>query len=107
MSMPTPIQPGSTMPAAGSPVTVFPAASAMPAASAPENNRPIQDRRQTRGEVGQSRERRQFGSSHSDLSEAGRELAAAIDEYKLKHHRRYITCDEMLAVMFQLGYAKT
>ena len=51
-------------------------------------------------------ERRQFGSSHSGLSEAGRELAFAIDQYKIQHHRRYLTCDEMLLVLSRLGYAK-
>ncbi|OYP29827.1 hypothetical protein [Rhodopirellula sp. MGV] len=51
-------------------------------------------------------ERRQFGSSHSGLSQAGRELALAIDQYKLQNHRRYITCDEMLHVISQLGYHK-
>ena len=38
--------------------------------------------------------------------EAGRELAVAIDEYKVEHHRRYLTCDEMLSVMTALGYEK-
>ncbi|QEG02044.1 hypothetical protein Mal15_61270 [Stieleria maiorica] len=52
-------------------------------------------------------ERRQFGSSHDGLSEAGRELALAIDQYKLEHHRRYITCDEMLMVITNLGYSKS
>ncbi|MEM6365030.1 MAG: hypothetical protein AAF745_11420 [Planctomycetota bacterium] len=51
-------------------------------------------------------ERRQFGSSHSNLSTEGRELAAAIDAYKIQHHRRYITCDEMLVVLRSLGYQK-
>lgn len=51
-------------------------------------------------------ERRQFGSSHTGLSSEGRELAAAIDAYKLEHRRRYITCDEMLVVLRSLGYAK-
>jgi len=49
-------------------------------------------------------ERRQFGSSHRGLSADGRELALAIDRYKLEHHRRYLTCDEMLAVLEGLGY---
>jgi hypothetical protein len=53
------------------------------------------------------RERRQFGSSHKGLSEAGKELALAIDRYKLQRHRRYITCDELLMVISQLGYRKT
>ncbi len=52
-------------------------------------------------------ERRQFGSSHEGLSEAGRELALAIDRYKLQHHRRYLTCDEMLLVLSNLGYSKS
>jgi hypothetical protein len=51
-------------------------------------------------------ERRQFGSSHSGLSDAGRELAIAIDQYKIQHHRRYLTCDEMLRVLTRLGYTK-
>ncbi|KAA5544669.1 hypothetical protein FYK55_08560 [Roseiconus nitratireducens] len=64
----------------------------------------VDRRRQNSGPNGS--ERRQFGSSHRELSEAGRELAQAIDQYKLQHHRRYITCDEMLAVLSQLGYHK-
>ncbi|MDA8697650.1 hypothetical protein N9M41_04160 [Rhodopirellula sp.] len=52
-------------------------------------------------------ERRQFGDGHRGLSGAGRELALAIDRYKLRHHRRYLTCDELLRVMMQLGYTKS
>lgn len=63
------------------------------------------DRRQTGDSRGAS-ERRQFGSSHQGLSDPGRELALAIDRYKLEHHRRYITCDEMLQVLTSLGYSK-
>lgn len=51
-------------------------------------------------------ERRQFGSSHFGLSDDGRELALAIDQYKVQHHRRYLTCDEMLTVLSNLGYSK-
>ena len=51
-------------------------------------------------------ERRQFGSSHFGLSDEGRELAFAIDQYKLQNHRRYLTCDEMLKVLTDLGYEK-
>lgn len=76
---------------------------------------PIVDRRRGgssarlgRGGAGRSGvERRQFGSSHTELSGEGRELAAAIDAYKLEHRRRYITCDEMLVVLRSLGYSKT
>jgi hypothetical protein len=51
-------------------------------------------------------ERRQFASSHQGLSPDARELALAIDGYKLEHHRRYITFEEMLQVIQQLGYHK-
>lgn len=51
-------------------------------------------------------ERRQFGSFHAELSEAGRELALAIDQYKIEHHRRYLTCDEILRVLNRLGYTR-
>lgn len=66
------------------------------------------DRRATPETDGENRrpERRQFGSSHSGLSEDGRELALAIDQYKVKYHRRYLTCDEMLQVLTSLGYSK-
>jgi hypothetical protein len=64
------------------------------------------DRRSTPTGASGRPERRQFGSSHAELSEAGRELALAIDRYKIAHHRRYLTCDEMLKVLSDLGYAK-
>lgn len=51
-------------------------------------------------------ERRQFGNSHDDLSPEARELAVAIDQYKLRHRRRFITYEEMLAVVKDLGYHK-
>ena len=49
-------------------------------------------------------ERRQFGNSHEGLSPDAAELAQAIDEYKLRHRRRFITFEEMLAVVKSLGY---
>jgi len=52
------------------------------------------------------RERRQFANSHSELSPDARELAVAIDEYKLRHRRRFITFEEMLWVITDLGYRK-
>lgn len=51
-------------------------------------------------------ERRQFANSHSELSPQARELAQAIDEYKLRHRRRFITYEEMLSVIKTLGYSK-
>lgn len=63
------------------------------------------DRRESGDDGGRS-ERRQFGSSHSDLSPDAFELATAIDRYKVENRRRYITCEEMLTVVKQLGYRR-
>ncbi|HLA84957.1 MAG TPA: hypothetical protein VJL29_09195 [Thermoguttaceae bacterium] len=49
-------------------------------------------------------ERRQFANSHEELSPDAKELAQAIDGYKLRHRRRFITFEEMLAVITSLGY---
>ena len=51
-------------------------------------------------------ERRQFTNSHSELSPPARELALAIDGYKAMHRRRFITYEEMLNVILDLGYGK-
>ncbi|MCE5266277.1 MAG: hypothetical protein LLG00_00120 [Planctomycetaceae bacterium] len=51
-------------------------------------------------------ERRQFGNSHEGLSPEATELAQAIDQYKLVHRRRFITFEEMLAVVKSLGYSR-
>ena len=51
-------------------------------------------------------ERRQFNNSHAGLTPPARELAQAIDEYKLRHRRRFISYEEMLAVIRDLGYRK-
>lgn len=52
------------------------------------------------------RERRQFGNSQEGLSPEAAELADAIDGYKLRHRRRFITYEEMLSVISSLGYHK-
>ena len=51
-------------------------------------------------------ERRQFTNSYEELSPPARELARAIDQYKLHHRRRFITYEEMLTVIQSLGYRK-
>ncbi len=51
-------------------------------------------------------ERRQFTNCHDGLSPPARELAIAIDEYKVRHRRRFITYEEMLEVVVSLGYHK-
>ncbi|WP_425618831.1 hypothetical protein NA78x_002547 [Anatilimnocola sp. NA78] len=69
---------------------------------------PFLDRRQNAGPGdAPSRERRQFANSHDELSPEARELAFAIDAYKLMHRRRFITFEEMLCVMKELGYQKS
>lgn len=70
-------------------------------------NAPFVDRRHSRSESSGQDERRQFGNSYNGLSDAGRELAEAIDAYKVKHRRRYVTTDELLSVIHGLGYEKT
>jgi hypothetical protein len=69
--------------------------------------RPFTDRRSyDGGPVSPTVERRQFSNSHAELSPPARDLANAIDEYKLRHRRRFITYDEMLGVIESLGYRK-
>lgn len=63
------------------------------------------DRRSGAGRAA-STERRQFTNSHASLSAQARELAEAIDQYKANNRRRYITFEEMLQVITQLGYHK-
>lgn len=73
----------------------------------PTFTEPFIDRRSsTASGVGPQRERRQFTNSHEELSPDARELAQAIDSYKLVHRRRFITFEEMLAVVKSLGYKK-
>jgi hypothetical protein len=68
---------------------------------------PFVDRRNYAAQAGApQRERRQFTNSHDDLSPEAQELAQAIDSYKLMHRRRFITYEEMLAVMKSLGYKR-
>jgi hypothetical protein len=67
---------------------------------------PFLDRRNYPAGAEQGFERRQFTNSHEELSPEARELAQAIDGYKLMHRRRYITFEEMLAVIKDLGYSR-
>ena len=64
------------------------------------------DRRNQKSDA-PARERRQFSNSYEELSPDARELAQAIDQYKLHHRRRFITYEEMLNVMNSLGYSKS
>lgn len=51
-------------------------------------------------------ERRQFANSYDELSPDAAELARAIDGYKVQHRRRFVTFEEMLAVIKSLGYSR-
>ena len=51
-------------------------------------------------------ERRQFSNSHEGLTPEAKELAIAVDEFKLSHRRRFITYEEMMEVITSLGYRK-
>ena len=59
------------------------------------------------GTLAPPRERRQFTNSHKELSPEAKQLAVAIDEYKLWHRRRFITYEEMLGVIKSLGYDRS
>ncbi len=51
-------------------------------------------------------ERRQFVDSRNSLRPEVVELAEAVDQYKLRHRRRFITFEELFDVMSALGYHK-
>jgi hypothetical protein len=51
-------------------------------------------------------ERRQFANTYDELSPEAGELARAIDGYKVQHRRRFVTFEEMLAVIKSLGYKR-
>jgi hypothetical protein len=68
----------------------------------------FQDRRNYTAQAGApGSERRQFTNTYDELSPEARELAQAIDAYKLMHRRRFITYEEMLNVVKELGYGRT
>jgi hypothetical protein len=51
-------------------------------------------------------ERRQFSNAYSSDRPDVNELAEAVDQYKLRHRRRFITFEELYDVMRGLGYHK-
>lgn len=67
------------------------------------------DRRQTEptSNWAGSFERRQFGNTYDSEREEVNELAMAIDQYKLRHRRRFITFEELYDVITVLGYRRT
>jgi len=55
---------------------------------------------------GGSPERRQFSDSREGSSPEVIELSEAVDQYKLRHRRRFITFEELHNVIVELGYHK-
>ncbi|MBI1247651.1 hypothetical protein GC197_07350 [bacterium] len=77
---------------------------------APATTAPFIDRRGQGGQPGGDPpvfERRQFTNSHEGLSPGAQELAQAIDQYKLRNRRRFITYEEMYEIITALGYSQT
>lgn len=53
-----------------------------------------------------TQERRQFSPSYNSERPGVNDLARAVDEYKVRHRRRFITFEELYDVMLSLGYHK-
>lgn len=51
-------------------------------------------------------ERRQFSMTTETARPEVAELATAVDQYKLRHRRRFITFEELYDVIRELGYHK-
>jgi len=66
----------------------------------------IGDRRAATDSSAPSVERRQFADSRASDRPEVRELAEAVDQYKMRHRRRFITFEELFDVMASLGYHK-
>ena len=64
------------------------------------------DRRQTSGNRTDGPERRQFQDARVSGCPEAIELAEAVDQYKLRHRRRFITYEELYDVVASLGYHK-
>jgi hypothetical protein len=66
---------------------------------------PFVDRRQHElGSTYSGREHRQFVDSYDGLTPDARALAEAVDGYKLRHRRRFISYEELLDVVRGMGY---
>ncbi len=71
-----------------------------------QNSRPFVDRRAQVAPRDGGSERRQFSASVSTTRPEVAELSEAVDQYKLRHHRRFITFEELYSVIAELGYHK-
>ncbi len=73
---------------------------------AEETTRTFVDRRGTGETRTGAPERRQFKATPDPTRPDVAEFAAAVDAYKLRHRRRFVTFDELFDVMTELGYHK-
>lgn len=64
----------------------------------------IERRQADHGATGAGRERRQFRDGNRSARPEVAEFAAAVDDYKIAHRRRFITFEELYDVMTSLGY---
>ncbi len=71
-----------------------------------QNTRPFVERRGGEDRTHGGPERRQFRASVNTERPEIAELAQAVDQYKLDHRRRFITYEELHAVISRLGYHK-
>lgn len=71
-----------------------------------QNSLPFVDRRAPGTKRDGVPERRQFSASASTSRPEVAELSEAVDQYKLRHHRRFITFEELYGVITELGYHK-
>ena len=62
------------------------------------------ERRRSDRSAGPTGERRQFRDGNRSSRPEVAEFADAIDDYKIRHRRRFITFEELYDVMMQLGY---
>jgi hypothetical protein len=67
---------------------------------------PFQDRRGSEESCEGGQERRQFRDGDRSARPEVAELADAVDSYKVRNHRRFITFEELFNVMQELGYHK-
>lgn len=66
----------------------------------------VDRRRSGQSRSGSGAERRQFSDSRTAQRPEVVEFAEAVDQYKLRHRRRFITFEELFDVMASLGYHK-
>jgi hypothetical protein len=66
----------------------------------------VERRQRDAGAASTGSERRQFRDGDRSARPEVAELANAVDDYKIAHHRRFITFEELFDVMTSIGYHK-